>query len=518
MARTFYLRDTAPSTFNGKWSAADDLPTLAGGAQGWVSLLLSTARGAAATTLTRAAIAGPTNGLELGTNVAWISSPIDQDILVTGSLTINLRMAESSASANCGAQVVVERVDPVGDITQIINSERGIELGTAESAQQWTVTPASIQLHKGDRIRVRVAINDAGGTMAAVGATATLWLNGPTAGASGDSWVRFNETFNVLTSSPAGSELFLTSDPAEVDPNGSSYNALEMWLDSPSGTTTGVLSLASNGWIDPMLWRVGGVGGGNFLEWFTRKLSAFTLADLASVHFRGYESLAGLNASPRAELAVCDEAGVLVAVWAAATTPDELTTSESTLIWALCGDDYAVPSGSRLRLRLFLDDTELNPVAAGGSATLVYNTGPASITLAQTVTELSIIQVAVGQASESDAAQAVDPDVGHRRRLGIASESDAALALLEAKRVTLGIASEVESAHPLISFGAPTGLVATPIASDRIDLSWDPVAGATGYDIERDGVVIAEYVVGNFYSDTGLTPDTTYSYRVRTVV
>lgn len=62
----------------------------------------------------------------------------------------------------------------------------------------------------------------------------------------------------------------------------------------------------------------------------------------------------------------------------------------------------------------------------------------------------------------------------------------------------------------------PTGLTATVISSSRIDLAWTAVSGATGYDVERNGVVVASPAT-NSYSDTGLTPSTSYNYRVRSV-
>ena len=67
---------------------------------------------------------------------------------------------------------------------------------------------------------------------------------------------------------------------------------------------------------------------------------------------------------------------------------------------------------------------------------------------------------------------------------------------------------------PPATTGAPTGLTATPVTSSRIDLDWDDTAGATGYDVERNSVVVASPAV-SAYSDTGLTPNTLYSYRVR---
>jgi fermentation-respiration switch protein FrsA (DUF1100 family) len=70
---------------------------------------------------------------------------------------------------------------------------------------------------------------------------------------------------------------------------------------------------------------------------------------------------------------------------------------------------------------------------------------------------------------------------------------------------------------PAAVFGVPTGLATTPVSSTEIDLDWNPVFEATGYDVERDAVVIALDVATNAYSDTGLSPSTTYDYRVRAV-
>lgn len=68
--------------------------------------------------------------------------------------------------------------------------------------------------------------------------------------------------------------------------------------------------------------------------------------------------------------------------------------------------------------------------------------------------------------------------------------------------------------QPPATSGSPTGLTATPITSSRIDLDWNDTAGATGYDVERNGVIIASPTAST-YSDTGLSPNTLYSYRVR---
>jgi hypothetical protein len=63
-------------------------------------------------------------------------------------------------------------------------------------------------------------------------------------------------------------------------------------------------------------------------------------------------------------------------------------------------------------------------------------------------------------------------------------------------------------------FGAPQNLVATPISSTRVDLSWTAVPSALIYQIERDGSIIATSAT-NSYSDTTVVASTTYNYRVR---
>jgi hypothetical protein len=55
------------------------------------------------------------------------------------------------------------------------------------------------------------------------------------------------------------------------------------------------------------------------------------------------------------------------------------------------------------------------------------------------------------------------------------------------------------------------------VSTTQIDLAWLAVFGAGGYDIERDGVVIATDVAGTSYSDTGLAASSTHSYRARSV-
>lgn len=64
--------------------------------------------------------------------------------------------------------------------------------------------------------------------------------------------------------------------------------------------------------------------------------------------------------------------------------------------------------------------------------------------------------------------------------------------------------------------GVPQNLIATAVSSTQINLEWDAVTEADAYDIERNGVVIEDkYTGGVTYPDTGLSPSTEYTYRVR---
>lgn len=63
----------------------------------------------------------------------------------------------------------------------------------------------------------------------------------------------------------------------------------------------------------------------------------------------------------------------------------------------------------------------------------------------------------------------------------------------------------------------PTNLIATPISSSQISLSWTASTdnvGVTGYFVYRNGTQIANVTTGTSYQDTGLTASTLYSYTL----
>lgn len=65
----------------------------------------------------------------------------------------------------------------------------------------------------------------------------------------------------------------------------------------------------------------------------------------------------------------------------------------------------------------------------------------------------------------------------------------------------------------------PTGLIAEAVSSSQINLSWNASTGATSYKIEKrvgsgSWNVLEAAHIGTSYVDTGLIPETEYSYRV----
>jgi chitodextrinase len=65
---------------------------------------------------------------------------------------------------------------------------------------------------------------------------------------------------------------------------------------------------------------------------------------------------------------------------------------------------------------------------------------------------------------------------------------------------------------------APTGVKVTASADTTISLTWDPMPSASGFSVYRNTVrVNSNPVLGTSFTDTGLSPGTTYSYTVKAI-
>ena len=158
-------------------------------------------------------VTGPTTGVQATTDgstpVEWYTRPLAATTLVAPVL-VNLRASASAATANAiirtelaitdedGANAVVWATNGGGH--QSDATRRDI-LGAPNAVTYWLSFP-DVTIPDGKRLRIRLYFDDAyrpydgvnaGGAMAS-GTTGVVTYNGPTGGASGDSFLTFNQT------------------------------------------------------------------------------------------------------------------------------------------------------------------------------------------------------------------------------------------------------------------------------------------------------------------------------------
>lgn len=390
MATTLFFRLAGQEIHTGN---EDNRPDGAAGSIGWQYFQLSTTRGGSAVSTSTSTVNGPTNGVWLvgSEYLAWLSDPLDTDVTISGTITFNLRSAENNMSANAAVNAQVVRVDNQMQVQEeVIKTARTTELGTTEAAANFTGTPTSTAFNKGDRIKVVVYFDDATSNMA-TGFTCTFWYDGPTGGASGDSFITFNETFGFITASPAGSQLFLLD---AAGPAVGSAVEKEMWTSRGAAADSLITDVTVTGWVSPIQLTNG--SGGAVVEWYSRPLTAFTLSGLINANIRMLRNNAGvLDSKIRVEVAVVNGDGSSPVVYAAGNSNTVILTTESANTVLIAGDDLAVSSGQRLRLRVFADDSNTGPIAGGaGEGVTIFFDGPTGgasgdswIQLTQSVTE-----------------------------------------------------------------------------------------------------------------------------------
>jgi len=82
------------------------------------------------------------------------------------------------------------------------------------------------------------------------------------------------------------------------------------------------------------------------------------------------------------------------------------------------------------------------------------------------------------------------------------------------------VTGDAASASPIAAPAAPTGLAVVSAGPDSIQISWNPVAGVSGYSIYRStsatsGFAYIKAVTSPGYTNTGLTTGTTYYYKIK---
>jgi hypothetical protein len=390
MATNVYLVSTG-LTAPAQYLSGTNRAKLNGSTSAWADRSLSLSRGAGVVSQVTGTVTGPTNGIEAasaGLPVEWVSPPLDANVTISGTITLNLRASEDNMSANVAINAIIERLDSVGvNVSTIAQTARTTELVvTTETAENFTVTPTSTNMLKGDRLRIRVYGDDAG-TMA-TGFNFTFWYAGTSAAASGDSYVTFTETIGFQTTDPTGSQIFPTDTASDV---ATASVDREAWTSRGAGVQTDVTNTV-NGWTAPL--QVTDTAGGTVVDWFTKGLTAFTLSGVVLANWRGAASSVSTNATQRLEVAVVNNDGTSPTIWGATVSRDGFGTSEAAVKFYVAGADLAVTDGQRLRLRFSIDDhSRVAAMATGFTVTLYYagTSGGASgdtyITLPQSVTE-----------------------------------------------------------------------------------------------------------------------------------
>jgi hypothetical protein len=129
-----------------------------------------------------------------GTVVTWYSDPLDA-VSLSGNVTFNIWARESATAANATVTAAMLRADGSGNILSTIATVLipRTELTTTLAVQNWARTPALTSLSNGDRLALRLYIDDGNGVTMVSGRTVTATLAGATGGVSGDSWLQTTE-------------------------------------------------------------------------------------------------------------------------------------------------------------------------------------------------------------------------------------------------------------------------------------------------------------------------------------
>lgn len=146
-------------------------------------------RGAAAQSVTGNTTAGGT-WISLG---YWTTKPL-VGFSLSGTVSVNLRGLESNTQANASLGVRIYRwINSTKTLSASLGQASSTtELTTTQATRTATVTPTTTTFVNGDAIVFEVGIINIG-TMGG-GRTVTFFYNGPTAGASGDSFFTINPT------------------------------------------------------------------------------------------------------------------------------------------------------------------------------------------------------------------------------------------------------------------------------------------------------------------------------------
>lgn len=139
-----------------------------------------------------------------GTVVDWFTKQLTAFTL-GGAATCNIRGSVSNAAANVAPRVEIARVDADGtNATVWAAGAHPDKFSTSEVAFSFLVAGDDISVSAGQRLRIRLYLDDWSQAAMASGHTATIFYAGTSGGASGDTYVTFTQT---LTENVAATSL-----------------------------------------------------------------------------------------------------------------------------------------------------------------------------------------------------------------------------------------------------------------------------------------------------------------------
>jgi hypothetical protein len=145
-----------------------------------------------------------------GTVVDWFTKQL-QAVTLTGMAQASIRGQESNALANASIRCEIARVNSDGTSPTVwaswlmsADNLRTGELNTIEDAEQIKISGDDLAITAGQRLRIRLYIDDMPTTGLGASQTVTIYYNGATPVASGDSYVTFPVTLTELAPASGG--------------------------------------------------------------------------------------------------------------------------------------------------------------------------------------------------------------------------------------------------------------------------------------------------------------------------
>jgi len=155
-----------------------------------------------------------------GTVVDWFTKQLEAFTL-TGKAQLNLRAKCSNLASDASMKAEIARVDSDGTnptvyaswcISPVVSDNIFAALSTTEAAYTVWLSGDSLAFTDGQRIRVRLYVDDMSIDPLVTGHTVTTYYNGTSGGASGDTFLILEQTVTEFVGGAAASVPFLRHD------------------------------------------------------------------------------------------------------------------------------------------------------------------------------------------------------------------------------------------------------------------------------------------------------------------